>query len=376
MTKKTQPRRILMTADTVSGVWTYALELARALGKYDIEVAIATMGPEPLPAQREEAVAIPNVNLFTSKYKLEWMQNPWGDVKAAGDWLLSLEKRLRPDVVHLNGYAHAALPWKSPKLVVGHSCLFSRWHACRFGEPPSEWNAYKSAVERGLNAADLVVAPTRAMLKSLNENYADCINEKGVVIPNGLDVNSLNPTLKQKFVFSAGHLSDEAKNIKTLAAVAWELPWAVCIAGEKQSVNSGDTASTKENCYRLGTLPRETLRYWYACASIYVLPARYEPFGLTVLEAALSGCALVLGGIDSLRENWAKAAIFVNPADRVALKETLCELMRNEVYRKRLGEVARARAVQFTSTRMADRYADAYSNLLTRRTSREVAACA
>jgi glycosyltransferase involved in cell wall biosynthesis len=78
----------------------------------------------------------------------------------------------------------------------------------------------------------------------------------------------------------------------------------------------------KENCYALGNLPRENLRYWYACASIYVLPARYEPFGLTILEAALSGCALVLGGIESLKENWAQAAIFINPADRIALRET------------------------------------------------------
>jgi glycogen(starch) synthase len=376
MSKKILPRRVLMTTDTVGGVWTYALELASALGKYDIEVSIATMGPEPSAVQRAEAAAIPNLSLFKSKYKLEWMQDPWADVRAAGEWLLSLEQRLQPDVVHLNGYAHAALAWRSPKLVVGHSCLLSWWRACRMGDPPSDWNQYKFVVERGLRAADLVVAPTRAMLKSLKQNYSGCIGERGTVIPNGLDVESLKPTLKQKFVLSAGRLWDEAKNIQTLIGVAWELPWAVCVAGEKQGVDSSETIAMKDNCYPLGKLPRETLRHWYACASIYVLPARYEPFGLTVLEAALSGCALVLGGIDSLKENWAKAAIFVDPADRVALKETLRELTKNEVYRKRLGELARARALQFTSTRMAEQYADAYSHLLTRRKSREVAACA
>ncbi len=39
----------------------------------------------------------------------------------------------------------------------------------------------------------------------------------------------------------------------------------------------------------------------------------YEPFGLSVLEAALSGCALVLGDIPSLRENWDGAADFAEP---------------------------------------------------------------
>jgi len=365
-----------MTADAVGGVWTYVLELARALGKYGIEVSVATMGPEPSPAQCEEAAAVANVELFESKFKLEWMQDSKGDVRAAGEWLLRLEKRLRPDVVHLNGYAHAALPWRSPKLVVAHSCLLSWWRSCRVGEPPSEWAEYKSTVQRGLRAADLVVAPTRAMLNSLNENYPGAAKGKGVAIPNGVDVDSLAPALKTKFVFAAGRLWDEAKNIDTLAGIAWELPWAVCLAGEKQNVDGGDEKLTlRQNCYALGKLPRETLRHWYAGAPIYVLPARYEPFGLTVLEAALSGCALVLGGIESLKENWAQAAIFVNPADRIALKETLVELTRNEVYRNRLGRLARERALQFTSTRTAEGYTDAYSELLTRRT-REVAACA
>ena len=376
MSQKLLPKRVLMTADAVGGVWTHVLELARALGKYGIEVKVATMGPEPSPAQREEAAAVPNVELFKSNYKLEWMQNSKGDLRAAGEWLLSLEQRLRPDVVHLSGYAHAALPWRNPKLVVGHSCLLSWWRACRVGEPPSEWDEYKSMVQRGLRAADLIVAPTRSMLKSLNENYPALVKGKGIVIPNGLDVDSFTPTLKTKFILAAGRLWDEAKNIDTLASVAWELPWAVCLAGEKQNVDGGDVKLTlRENCYPLGHLPREILRYWYARASIYVLPARYEPFGLTVLEAALSGCALVLGGIESLKENWAQAAIFINPADRIALKETLVELTRNEVYRNRLGRLARERAIQFTSTRMAEGYTEVYSNLLTRRT-REVAACA
>jgi hypothetical protein len=46
-----------------------------------------------------------------------------------------------------------------------------------------------------------------------------------------------------------------------------------------------------------------------------VLPARYEPFGLSVLEAALSGCALVPGDIASLRGNWDGVAEFVCPDD-------------------------------------------------------------
>ncbi|HEX2270320.1 MAG TPA: glycosyltransferase family 4 protein [Pyrinomonadaceae bacterium] len=373
---KNRPKRILMTADTVGGVWTYALELARALGKYDVEVAVATMGPEPSRAQCAEAAAIHNVDLFKSNYKLEWMQDPWADLRAAGEWLMNLEGRLRPDLVHLNGYVHAALPWRSPKIVVGHSCLFSWWRAVRNGEPPSEWTEYKALVQRGLRAADLVIAPTKAMLKALDENYPRSIKGKSLAIPNGLDAGSFAPASKTKFVFAAGRLWDEAKNVETLIGISWQLPWAVCLAGEKKNVDGDDEVVLKPNCYALGKLPRETLRHWYACASIYVLPARYEPFGLTVLEAALSGCALVLGSIDSLKENWEGAAIFVNPQDRAALKDSLQELIKNEVCRGRLGRAARERALSFSSSRMAEQYLNAYSDLLAGRRRKELAVCA
>ena len=40
-------RRILMTADTIGGVWSYALELAQGLVRHGVEVALATMGRVP-----------------------------------------------------------------------------------------------------------------------------------------------------------------------------------------------------------------------------------------------------------------------------------------------------------------------------------------
>ena len=61
--------------------------------------------------------------------------------------------------------------------------------------------------------------------------------------------------------------------------------------------------------------PPQMARVVSRAPSIYALPARYEPFGLSVLEAALSGCALVLGDIPSLREIWDGAALFVDPDD-------------------------------------------------------------
>ena len=120
----------------------------------------------------------------------------------------------------------------------------------------------------------------------------------------------------------------------------------------------------------LGFLPPEQLARWFRHAAIYAAPARYEPFGLSVLEAALAGCALVLGDIPSLRENWDDAALFVDPDDRDALRGSLQRLIGDPVLRRDLAARAYARSLRFTTERMATESIDAYAGLLAPRAGR------
>src|SRR5690348_18505284 len=73
-------QRVLMTADAVGGVWTYAVDLARALGARGTRVTLAVIGPAPSEAQRAEARAIPTLDLREHPGRLEWMDDPWADV--------------------------------------------------------------------------------------------------------------------------------------------------------------------------------------------------------------------------------------------------------------------------------------------------------
>src|SRR5258708_7666898 len=98
------PKTILMTADTIGGVWTYAMTMCRKLEKHGCRVVLATMGPLPTPEQRCEAGVLGNVLLRESTFKLEWMHEPWPEVEEAGQWLLELEREFRPDIIHLNGF--------------------------------------------------------------------------------------------------------------------------------------------------------------------------------------------------------------------------------------------------------------------------------
>jgi glycogen synthase len=369
MTPPGHPRCILMTTDTVGGVWNYALELCRGLGGHGVAVVLATMGPAPREDQRAEVARLGHVTLCESTFRLEWMDEPWDDVARAGEWLLGLERRFRPDVVHLNGFAHGALPWSAPALVVGHSCVLSWWRAVRGGEAPAEWQRYRAAVADGLAGAQMIIAPSRAMLRALQEHYGQgdfsraTRFENALVIPNGRNAADFTSTAdKEPFVLSVGRLWDEAKNAQALAAIAPQLGWPVCVAGDTAAPNGAPCALP--NVRSLGRCDARTLAGHYACAAIYALPARYEPFGLSALEAALSGCALVLGDIPSLRELWEGAAIFVPPNDHDALRDGINALIHDAPCRSRVAARARMRAANFSAHQMTERYLETYRRLI------------
>lgn len=348
--------RVLIAADSVGGVWTHALELARALAPLGVEAAMATMGAPLTADQRREAAGI---ELYESGFKLEWMEDPWDDVARAGAWLLDLEARLRPGVVHLNGYAHGALPWRAPALVVGHSCVLSWWRAVKRCEAPPTWDRYRREVAAGWRAASAAAAPTHAMMASLARDYG--APPRAAVIPNGRAAARFPPGRKEALIFTAGRLWDEAKNLAALEAAAPRLPWPVVVAGENRHPEGG----VRQTPLRLlGRLPEAEVARWLARAAIYALPARYEPFGLSALEAALAGCALVLGDIPSLREVWGDAACYVPPDDATALEHALAGLIADESRRTRMAARARRRALAYSPDRMARGYLAVYRRLL------------
>jgi glycosyltransferase involved in cell wall biosynthesis len=355
-----------MTADTVGGVWTYAIELSRALARHDVEVALLTMGAPLSASQRRDAASVDRLSVFETSLKLEWMDDPWDDVRRAGDQLLALEREVRPDVIHLNGYAHAALPFVTPTLVVAHSCVLSWWEAVKREPAPAAWDRYAEAVAAGLHAADRVVAPSLAMLDALHRHYGPLRHAS--VVYNGIDHARFAPAAaKRPVVLAAGRAWDEAKNVGALASIAGSLDWPVHLAGPDRHPQTGQRLGF-ENVVPLGTLAPDAMRQAMAEAAIYALPARYEPFGLSILEAALSGCVLVLGDIPSLREIWGDTAIFVPPDDHAALRLALQRLIAmSDAGRAELVARSLARARRYTIDAAASSYRRIHRTLTTGR---------
>jgi glycosyltransferase involved in cell wall biosynthesis len=215
-----------------------------------------------------------------------------------------------------------------------------------------------------LRAADRVVAPTTAVLNDLARHYGFDRGSglgSGIVIPNGIDIVSYMPRPKRAAIMAAGRLWDEAKNLALLDEAAVDIDWPIEIAGDANHPEGGQARLRAARA--LGILTPTEMAERLGTTAIYAAPARYEPFGLGILEAAASGCALVLGDIPSLRENWDGAALFVPPDDATAWRTTLCCLIACDSRREALGEAARRRALDFTRERMAARYAELYREL-------------
>lgn len=332
-----------MTTDAVGGVWQYSLDLAAGLSSTGVDILLATLGPRPSADQRRRADVIPNLTVVESDFPLEWMDNPWLGVDESSKWLLQLQADYRADLVHLNGYSHAALPWNVPVITVAHSCVFSWWRAVHATAPGLAWSEYKARVARGLNAASAIVAPTEAMAASLSREYGTPL-EKIKTVPNFSSAEPATRPQKEPLILSAGRIWDAAKNLEPLLHLAPRLHWNLRIAN--------------------GKLPHSELLNEMGRASIFAHPSLYEPFGLAVLEAARSSCCLVLSDIPSLRELWDGAAVFIDPRDEREWVTRLNALAKDELQRDEFGRLAFARSRRYDAASSLREYRMLYHALI------------
>lgn len=349
-----------MTTDAVGGVWTFAADLAQALCRSGCEVRLVTMGPPPCAEQLAQLIGIDGLTIDITDLRLEWMDLQGADSSRASEALLKIEDEFEPDIVHLNGFREARFPFSAPVLVTAHSCVASWWQACRAHIPlDPEWRPYIENVAAGLDSCAAWVAPTLAYRAWLEAFYQP--RSMGHRIYNGCDV-SREQKRKQPFILAAGRLWDEAKNLRALGVVAPELGWPVRVAGPTHAPDRGSEARSR-SVELLGRISHAHMIALMQEASIFVSPARYEPFGLTVLEAARCGCALVLSDIPTLRELWDGAALFVDSEDTRALSETLLRLCKDETLRRALQYAAHRQSTRYSIVEMADAYRALYDTL-------------
>jgi glycosyltransferase involved in cell wall biosynthesis len=187
--------------------------------------------------------------------------------------------------------------------------------------------------------------------------------EAVTVIPGGVDARfrpDVDPEpvarrlgLSRPYVLTVA-TDDGRKNLESLARVAGaladqgiELVWA----GDRRPYFA--PAAAASSVRSLGYVDDADLPGLYAGARAFVLPSRYEGFGLTCLEAMACGTPVVAANRAALPETCGDAALLVDPDDGEALTRAVLIAAGDALTREALRSAGLRRAAQFRWERTA-----------------------
>src|SRR5436853_343697 len=336
-----------------------------------MRVTLVSFGEIPLPQQTSWMQNLHGLDYRPTAFRLEWMQEGEEDLEDSCNYLQSVIRDVRPDILHFSQYSYGSLSSNIPRVVVAHGDLVSWWLAVHGHEPrDTRWlRWYRSTVSRGLAEATTVVSPSNWMKESLRVCYGEPRHD--LVIHNGRNPIYFNPYVsKDDSVLSVGRLWDAGKQVSLLTQR--EHPLSVCIVGSdnptyapRTPIRADVKLATEQIFVALkGPQTEAQLRSLYSRAAIYAATSRYEPFGLAPLEAALSRCAIVANDIPVFREIWEDNALYFETNSPESLAQAVEILHRDaklcSAYANRAYQHALAR---YPASRMVDEYRHTYPEL-------------
>jgi glycosyltransferase involved in cell wall biosynthesis len=258
------------------------------------------------------------------------------------------------DLVHLHSPAFVAVAdFPVPVVAVCHSCVATWWAAAGTGPLPEDLAWRAELVAGGCRRADALLAPSQAFSDATARAYG--LSRPPRAVHNGrqpLAPADAPETNLVPFAFTAGKVD----------RVAARTALPVRAAGPVTGPNGERVRPA--HLIKLGELDEADIAAELSGRPIFVSLARYEPFGLAVLEAAQAGCALVLSDLPTFRELWADAALFVEAHDADAVAGLLDTLAADPDQRARLGRAARERAGRYTVAASTASVLDVFEALL------------
>ena len=363
---------VLVTADTLSGVWTYTRELVAGLVSRGVRVTLVSLGEIPLPQHASWMDSLHGLEYRPTAFRLDWMQEGEFDLEDSSAYLTRLVEEIKPDLLHLNQVCYGNLPVRVPRVVVAHGDLISWWQAVHGHEPKqSPWlRWYRRVVTQGLSKASALVTPTTWMMETIRDCYG--CPDRSTVIYNGRNPIFFNPYVsKDDSVLAVGRLWDVGKQVSLLTQHPHPLP--VCIVSSDAPIQNSkvpiraDVRLATDNAYVAikGPQTEAQLRTLYSEAAIYAATSRYEPFGMAALEAALSRCAIIANDIAPFRETWGDAALYFRSNDATSLADLIrCLSEQRDLCRTYANRAFQRARDRFTAKRMIDEYLQLYHKLL------------
>jgi mannosylfructose-phosphate synthase len=389
------------------GQVVYILELSRCLARLGFQIDIFTRRFEQQPELEEAAprvriIRIPcggdefipkeflcesipewveNASTYVrrKRWRYEFINSHYWDAGLAGQ---SLACRLK--IRHLHT-PHSIGAWKRDNMP-----------AASEAEAEKRWNFKRRIRDEKIiyDECDGVIATTPQQRQILVGGEYDVPLSKLHVVPPGYDDSRFFPvsistrqTLKRELglsgpvVLALGRL---ARNkgydllIRSMRTVIDRIPDAkLLLAIGSTSLNADEMTQLEtlrsiavecgviENILFRDYIPDEYLADYYRAADVFALSSRYEPFGMTAVEAMACGTPTVITTEGGLWEqiHWGADAIYANPNDWEAFGHAICQILQYPAIADRLAKYGSQRArARFTWTGVAQQILEVFEN--------------
>jgi glycosyltransferase involved in cell wall biosynthesis len=296
---------------------------------------------------------------------------------------LHLERAQRPDVVHVFGFRDpigtGVAAWctarRVPYVFEGLGMVAPKHRKVLLKR------ALDSTVYRGvMRGAKLLVAAST--VEAREYRAAGIPEERIVVRPHGFpDVlgDGEPGDLRRRvgvgdetpIVLNVGRIA-HGKGLELLVHVATRLPGVhIAIIGpdgghgvDRELFALRDRLGVADRVHFVGPLPQSELARVYADADVFVLPSRYENFGMVVAEAAAAGAPIVVTDRCGVAECFSDRGALVVPYGEAELLTALSRLLGDAALRRRLGDEARDVAAEWSWPRVLELQEDAYHRVL------------
>jgi glycogen(starch) synthase len=226
------------------------------------------------------------------------------------------------------------------------------------GHEPNPWLAHSHTQDQAIAASDRLIALTRSESELLIRYYP-AMRAKIRIVGNGIDDSEVARAAAFRtrppgppLVLYSGRLV-ERKGIRELLDAIPQVLDAVpdvqfVLAGGPPPLTGDEVAAQwltpQHACYRdrihfTGWLSPDDVYRWYAAADILVVPSRYEPFGMVVLEGMLHGLPIIaaeIGGPADILQHGTTGLLFA-PRNVSALAAALRHLIEDGDERRRMG---------------------------------------
>jgi glycosyltransferase involved in cell wall biosynthesis len=295
-----------------------------------------------------------------------------------------LSYRLRKDKLDL---FHATSHWLSPffspcDLVITIHDLFNYYLPEVVTRKASLYG--RILFPRTFNKAKWLMATTDFMKRELLKYYPQLAHKVsviplgvsdafGLVSDDGVEKIKKKYDIKKKFVLYVGTLRNH-KNVHRLLEAFSKLPshlrndYQLIIAAEEKAryseiIKRPGELGIEELVQFVGFVQTDDLAVMYKAATVLVLPALCEWFGLPIIEAMACGTPVITSNITSMPEVAGGAALLVNPYNVDELKDAIERVITDESLRYKLSSMGRERAKLFSWTNMAREVLDVYKEI-------------